>query len=191
MDVLDFDFSALARSVGRSLVVVGNLPYNITSPLLFSLLDAHPALSRAVFMVQKEVGLRLAADPGTGEYGVLSVLLGMYAQTKILFAVGPGQFFPRPKVDSLVVRMDFPGQDLAGELPFSFLRTLVSAAFQQRRKTLRNSLKDFALRRGAEIEEVLCLAQIDPRRRPETLSPLDFVRLGAVLEGSRNPVVAG
>ncbi|HOV87309.1 MAG TPA: 16S rRNA (adenine(1518)-N(6)/adenine(1519)-N(6))-dimethyltransferase RsmA [Syntrophobacteraceae bacterium] len=191
MNVLDFDFRTLARSVGQSLVVVGNLPYNISSPLIFSLLEAHPAFSRAVFMVQKEVGLRLAADPGTGEYGVLSVLLGMYAQTKILFGVGPGQFFPRPKVDSLVVRMDFSGEGLAGELPFSFLRILVSTAFQQRRKTLRNSLKDFSLRRGAKVEEVLSLAQIDPGRRPETLSPLDFVRLGAVLKGSRNPVVAG
>ncbi|MBP8644591.1 MAG: ribosomal RNA small subunit methyltransferase A [Syntrophobacteraceae bacterium] len=185
MDVLRFDFSGLAEAVGQPLVVVGNLPYSISSPLVFCLLEAHGKLARAVFMVQKEVGLRLAADPGTKDYGVLSVLLGIYAQTKLLFSVGPGQFFPRPKVDSVVVRMDFMERDLAEELPFSFLRDLVGAAFQQRRKTIRNSLRSFAARCGMRIEDVLSSADIDSERRPETLSPQDYVRIGKILEKSR------
>lgn len=185
MDVLRFDFSGLAEAVGQPLVVVGNLPYSISSPLVFRLLECHGKQARAIFMVQKEVGLRLAADPGTKEYGVLSVLLGIYTQTKVLFGVGPGQFFPRPKVDSVVVRMDFMERDLARELPFFFLRDLVGVAFQQRRKTIRNSLRSFAARYRTRIEDVLSSAGIDPERRPETLSPQDYVRIGKILEKSR------
>jgi 16S rRNA (adenine1518-N6/adenine1519-N6)-dimethyltransferase len=91
-DILTFDFMALSQLVGRRLVILGNLPYNISSPLVFHLLGAASAIKRAVFMVQKEVGERLAAAPGSKNYGVLSVLLPAYAQVTPLFSVGPSQF---------------------------------------------------------------------------------------------------
>jgi 16S rRNA (adenine1518-N6/adenine1519-N6)-dimethyltransferase len=171
-DVLSFDFRQLSQNEGRRLVLVGNLPYNITSPLMFHLLDSFPAIERAVFMVQKEVGERFAASCGTKEYGVLSVLLGIYSRATPLFSVGPGQFYPPPKVDSLVLRIDFAENAPEGP-PFPFLRKFVSTSFQKRRKTLRNSLKDSGVPMDI-LEDAFASNRIDPKRRPETLSPLEF-----------------
>lgn len=180
MDVLSFDFAGLAEQEGKRLVLLGNLPYNISGPLMFHILESFPAIARAVFMVQKEVGVRLAAVPGTKDYGVLSVLLGMLARVRTLFTVGPGQFYPPPKVQSVVIRIDFaqerpPGPD------FAFFRKLVSVAFQQRRKTLGNSLSG-GFRLSAEAVSQACTqAGIDPRRRAETLSADEFLNLGRTL----------
>jgi 16S rRNA (adenine1518-N6/adenine1519-N6)-dimethyltransferase len=185
-DILDFDFGAVAEPEGIRLVVLGNLPYNISSPLIFRLLESRQCIKRAVFMVQKEVGERLVATPGGKDYGVLSVLLGVYARVRPLFVVGPGQFYPPPAVDSLVISIDFLNQ-LPYEIPsFGILRQLVSRCFQQRRKILLNSLKGFAEgRSAAQVEKALLASGIDPRRRPETLSPGEFVRLTQVLEEDR------
>ena len=175
-DVLSFDFAGLARIEGKPLVLLGNLPYNITSPLLFHLLDSFPAIGKAVFMMQKEVGARLAASPGTKDYGVLTVLLGMFGQVRVLFTVGPGQFYPPPKVDSIVLRIAFAGTAPEGP-SFGFLRKFVSKAFQQRRKTLGNSLKGvFGLPAGA-LSEAFEKAIIDPGRRAETLTSTEFLAL--------------
>ncbi|MGA2404814.1 MAG: 16S rRNA (adenine(1518)-N(6)/adenine(1519)-N(6))-dimethyltransferase RsmA, partial [Syntrophobacteraceae bacterium] len=138
-DALSFDFANLCDREGKRLIVLGNLPYNISSPLMFHLLACFPAIGRAVFMVQKEVGMRFAAAPGGKDYGVLSVLLGIYSKVRTLFSVGPRQFYPPPKVESIVLRMDFAEERPPGP-EFEFLRKLVSKAFQQRRKTLANSL---------------------------------------------------
>ncbi len=174
-DALSFDFRNLADSEGNRLVVLGNLPYSISSPLMFHLLECFPAIGRAVFMVQKEVGMRFAA-PGGKEYGVLSVLLGIYSKVRILFSVGPRQFYPPPKVDSIVLRIDFAEKRPDGP-EFGFLRQLVSKAFQQRRKTLGNSLSGvFGLSVRAVIDTCE-QAGIDPKRRPETLSAQEFLAL--------------
>ncbi|MDR3555240.1 MAG: 16S rRNA (adenine(1518)-N(6)/adenine(1519)-N(6))-dimethyltransferase RsmA [Syntrophobacteraceae bacterium] len=179
-DALAFDYKFLSAELGKRLVVLGNLPYNISSPLLFKLLEAFPAIDRAVFMVQKEVGIRFAAPPGSKDYGVLSVLLGMYARVVKLFVVGPGQFHPPPKVDSIVLRIDFFETPPEGP-GFDFLRKLVSRAFQQRRKTLANSLSGvFGLSAGA-LQEAFERAGIDPRRRPETISAPEFLALARLL----------
>lgn len=175
-DVLSFDFNALSQSLGKRLVLVGNLPYNITSPLMFHLLDSFPAMDRAVFMVQKEVGERFTASVGTKQYGVLSVLLGIYSRVARLFSVGPGQFFPPPKVDSLVLKIEFE-KDIPPDPPFPFLRKFVSSAFQKRRKTLHNGLKDFPGMRPEVLEAALSANNLDPKRRPETLNPLEFLAL--------------
>jgi 16S rRNA (adenine1518-N6/adenine1519-N6)-dimethyltransferase len=175
-DVLSFDFGALSRERGNRLVLLGNLPYNITSPLMFHLLDCFPAVDRAVFMVQKEVGERFAAGCGTKQYGVLSVLLGIYSRVSRLFSVGPRQFYPPPKVDSLVLRIDF-NEDGPGGLPFSFLRKFVSTAFQKRRKTLQNSLKGAFGLPFDILEDAFALNDLDPKRRPETLNPAEFLAL--------------
>lgn len=180
-DILTFDFCRLARGEGESLVVLGNLPYNISSPLVFRLLEARCCLKRAVLMVQKEVGARLTASPGGKDYGVLSVLLGVYARVRSLFAVGPGQFYPPPKVDSLVVSIDFFGHPAPNEPSFAFLRQVVNACFQQRRKTLYNSLKNLGEATAARLEEAFLTSGIDPKRRPETLSPQAFISLAKAL----------
>jgi 16S rRNA (adenine1518-N6/adenine1519-N6)-dimethyltransferase len=180
-DVMAFDFAELARIEAQRLVLLGNLPYNISSPLFFRLLEFFPAIGRGVFMVQKEVGERFAASPGGKSYGVLSVLLSIYGSVQPLFTVAPNQFHPPPKVESLVIRVDFAESAPAGSPPFAFLRALVSAAFQQRRKTLQNSLKGFGGLPAEELSKALAALEIDPRRRAETLSASEFVALGSAL----------
>jgi len=178
-DALAFDFPALSREAGGPLVVAGNLPYQITSPLLFKLVDEEAALSRAVFMVQKEVGERLLAPPGTKDYGVLTVLLQYHFRLKRLFSLGPANFYPRPKVASMVLALTPVGPEArAGDE--ALLRRLVKAAFQPRRKTLRHNLVAQSLAFGLsreEMAEALAAAGIDPGRRGETLSLAEFVAL--------------
>ncbi|MGC9966592.1 MAG: 16S rRNA (adenine(1518)-N(6)/adenine(1519)-N(6))-dimethyltransferase RsmA [Syntrophobacteraceae bacterium] len=175
-DVLSFDFAHLCESEGKRLIVLGNLPYNISAPLMFRLLESFPVVERAVVMVQKEVGMRFTASSGTRDYGVLTVLLGIFSKVRALFTVGPHQFFPPPKVDSMVVRIDFAQKPPEGP-DFPFLRKLVSKAFQQRRKTLGNSLSGvFGL--GPDAVRIGCAeAEIDPKRRAETLSVQEFLAL--------------
>jgi 16S rRNA (adenine1518-N6/adenine1519-N6)-dimethyltransferase len=179
-DALSFDFGNLCDRERKRLIVLGNLPYNISSPLMFHLLESFPAIERAVFMVQKEVGARFAAAQGTKDYGVLTVLLGIYSKVRTLFTVGPGQFYPPPKVDSVVLRIDFAKVRPAGS-DFDFERKLVSKAFQQRRKTLLNSLAGaFGLSSGV-LREACKEAAIDPQRRPATLSAQEFLALAGLV----------
>jgi 16S rRNA (adenine1518-N6/adenine1519-N6)-dimethyltransferase len=170
--VLDTDFHGL-RGGGTPLRIVGNLPYNISTPLLFRLLKQRSAIGDMHFMLQKEVVNRMAAQPGGKEYGRLTVMLAAYAEVEALFDVGPGAFQPRPKVWSAIVRLRpsrEPRFDIGDE---AVLRTLVTAAFSHRRKTLRNGLK--TLLTGDDIEA----CGIDPQLRPETLAPAQFGMLAA------------
>jgi len=166
-DALEFDFASLPED----LRVVGNLPYNISTPLLFRL-DAFAGRIRDLtFMLQKEVVDRMVAAPSTADYGRLSVMLQYRFEMARLFDVPPGAFRPPPKVDSAVVRLvPRPASDLAA-CDASRLASIVTAAFGQRRKTLRNALS--ALLPVAAIE----LAGVDPGSRGETLSVDDYVRL--------------
>ena len=171
-NVLHTDFIAL-RGSGEPLRVVGNLPYNISTPLLFRLLAQRAALSDMYFMLQKEVADRMAAQPGTKDYGRLTVMLAAVAEVDALFDVGPGAFQPRPKVWSAIVRLrpcPNPRFEIGRD---GVLRTLVTTAFSHRRKTLRNSLK--GLLDAADIES----CGIDPQLRPETLAPAQFGLLAA------------
>ncbi len=142
-DVLDVDFSSFANAGVHKLSIIGNIPYAISSPILFRIFDNASMFRRAVIMMQKEVALRLVAKTGTKEYGVLTLAAQMVCSPKILFDVKPGSFFPRPSVTSSVVRLD-----MHAELPdaeeMSELRLLIRAAFGQRRKTLRNALEQLA-----------------------------------------------
>jgi 16S rRNA (adenine1518-N6/adenine1519-N6)-dimethyltransferase len=182
-DILMFDFAGLAQQTGNRLVLLGNLPYNISSPLLFRLLEAGRAVQRAVFMLQREVGERITASPGSKSYGVLSVLIGVYATIIGLFPVGSKQFYPPPQVDSLVVRLDFRDRPLLDEAAFRFLRHLVNTAFQHRRKTLQNSLRNLTAPTAMPVPEALAIAAINPQRRPETLHLEEFMELAGVLQG--------
>jgi 16S rRNA (adenine1518-N6/adenine1519-N6)-dimethyltransferase len=170
-DALDYDFAALAAQRGRRLRVIGNLPYNISTPLLFHLAAAHESIDDLHVMLQKEVIDRIAAAPGSDAYGRLTVMLAPWFETTHLFDVGPGAFSPPPKVWSAVAKLEVR-REPAFALPPAFART-VSAAFSQRRKTLRN-----ALRTVMELDDIVA-AGIDPGVRPETLSPADFARLAA------------
>jgi 16S rRNA (adenine1518-N6/adenine1519-N6)-dimethyltransferase len=171
-NVLDTDFIGL-RGDGGPLRIVGNLPYNISTPLLFRLLTQRSAIADMHFMLQKEVVDRMIAQPSSKEYGRLTVMLAAVAEVDGLFDVGPGAFQPRPKVWSAIVRLR-PSQAPRFEIGREgALRTLVTAAFSHRRKTLRNSLK--GLLTPQEIES----CGIDPQLRPETLAPAQFGLLAA------------
>ncbi|HEY2681898.1 MAG TPA: 16S rRNA (adenine(1518)-N(6)/adenine(1519)-N(6))-dimethyltransferase RsmA [Steroidobacteraceae bacterium] len=166
-DALKTDYLAL-RSAGPPLRVVGNLPYNISTPLLFELLRQRAAIADMHFMLQKEVVERITSAPGTKEYGRLTVMLAAFAESEFLFDVGPGAFQPPPKVWSAIVRLKPSAHarfDIGSE---AALRAVVSAAFSQRRKTLRNCLK--GLLDAADIEA----CGIDPSLRPGVLSPAQF-----------------
>lgn len=178
-DILTYDLTALAREAGRPLKVVGNLPYQITSPLLFKLAAEKAAIERAVLMMQQEVALRLMAAPGGKDYGILSVLLQYHFAIESLFTLGPGNFYPPPQVTSTVVRLRPRLVEPAAADP-ELLRRLVRLAFGQRRKTLANSLGAGAADLGltpAQIAELLKAVGIEPQRRAETLSVAEFVAL--------------
>jgi 16S rRNA (adenine1518-N6/adenine1519-N6)-dimethyltransferase len=173
-DVLEVDFDAL-RGTGGRLRVCGNLPYNISTPLLFHLLASRASIVDMHFMLQKEVVERMVAPPGGRDYGRLTVMLAAACVATSLFRVGRGAFQPPPAVDSAVVRLvphaadPFPLPE-----PARFAR-LVASAFSMRRKTLRNSL------RGLVDEAGFDAAGVDAGRRPETLSPAEFARLAAIM----------
>ena len=169
-DALKFDFAKLSEQP-RSLRIVGNLPYNISTPLIFHLL-AHAALIRDMhFMLQKEVVERLAAEPGGGDWGRLSIMVQYHCRVEHLFNVGPGAFNPAPKVDSAIVRLvphetlPHPARDPRQ------LENVVRQAFSQRRKTLRNTLK------GLLDADQIAAAGVDGSLRPEQLDLAAFVRL--------------
>jgi 16S rRNA (adenine1518-N6/adenine1519-N6)-dimethyltransferase len=170
-DALDFDLAALAHRRGARLRVIGNLPYNISTPLLFHVAAAHEHIDDLHVMLQKEVIERIAAVPGSTEYGRLTVMLAPWFEARHLFDVGPGAFTPAPRVWSAVARLAVR-REPAFEVPRAFART-VSAAFSQRRKTLRNALRSLL-----DVEAIVA-AGIDPGARPETLSPAQFAALAA------------
>jgi 16S rRNA (adenine1518-N6/adenine1519-N6)-dimethyltransferase len=166
-DAKSFDLAAAAR--GERIVVCGNLPYHLSSPILFHLLDQRTLLRRAVLLLQREVAERVAAPPGGRDYGVLSVLVQHVADARIGLQVDRRAFTPPPEVESSALVLDFlprPRAEVRDERRF---RTLVKAAFAQRRKTLWNALKPLP---GAR--EALERAGIDPQRRGETLSVAEF-----------------
>jgi 16S rRNA (adenine1518-N6/adenine1519-N6)-dimethyltransferase len=165
-DALEFDFSALASERGGRLRIVGNLPYNISTPLLFHLLRHAAAIADLTVMLQREVVARIAAAPGNRDYGRLSVMLAPQLQAERLFDVGPGAFQPPPRVWSAVVRLTVRAQPLFPVSPH--YATVVATAFAQRRKTLRNALSEILT-----ADEISACA-IDPRARPETLAPEAF-----------------
>ena len=176
-DVLEFDFPGAAREAGRPLAVVGNLPYQITSPLLFTLIRDATAINQAVLMMQLEVGARLTASPGTKDYGILSVLVQYHFRVTRLFALSPGNFYPPPQVDSVVLRL-VTETPAPAALDAALLHQVVKAAFGHRRKTLNNTLVSGAAAFGLSPEAMRALLaelNIDLQRRGETLSVAEFV----------------
>jgi 16S rRNA (adenine1518-N6/adenine1519-N6)-dimethyltransferase len=180
-DAARIDYAALAVSSPPvlRLAVVGNLPYHLTSPILFGLLDQARYVSRAVLLLQREVAERLAASPGTKAWGLLSVLLQEKATVSVERIVPPGAFHPPPKVESAVVRIAF-GPERPGAPDPARFRKLVKAGFGQRRKTLANALAAARIAPPAELARALATAGVDGKRRGETLTVGEW----AALEGA-------
>ena len=183
-DAVKLDYGALLGGEGK-LSVVGNLPYHLTSPILFALLDRVEVVSRAVFLVQREVAERLSAEPGVKDWGLLSVLLQHRADVTLEGRVPPGAFLPPPEVESAVVRIAFRPPRAAIVDPARF-RRLVKAGFAQRRKVLANALASARLAPPERMAAALADAGIDDRRRGETLTVEEWAALERALEaGSR------
>ena len=194
-DILKVDVAALAEKYngGRPIKVVANLPYYITTPIIMGLFESHVPIHNITVMVQKEVADRMAAEPGSKNYGAYTVKLRLHARPADRFPVGPGNFFPPPRVESAVLRLNRrPVCDDAGApldaTALEAARVMADAAFATRRKTLANSCKTYFAGRGpqgtriaAALPRIFERAAIDPKRRGETLSLAEFVRLGQAL----------
>jgi 16S rRNA (adenine1518-N6/adenine1519-N6)-dimethyltransferase len=181
-DALEFDFQAATRQAGHALVVVGNLPYQITSPLLFMLIEAAhhgTVIQRAVVMVQREFAERASAEPGGRDYGRLSVMLRQYVDIEKLFSLGAGAFYPQPAVASTVLRLVPRPKLLANVRDEKHFAAVVRAAFGMRRKMLRGALG--AVFGSQAARDALDVCGIDETRRAETLPVADFARLSDAL----------
>jgi 16S rRNA (adenine1518-N6/adenine1519-N6)-dimethyltransferase len=169
-DILDFDFDRIPRS-DMKIRVVGNLPYHISSPILFRLIDEKDRIESATVMLQKEVAERIVSKPGTKNYGILSVFCQYFAECRMLFHIPPAAFFPKPKVDSSIVRLTFKTTPEAVK-NYEMFKQIVKKSFNQRRKMLRNSLSSLLENRTVDF---------DLRLRPEELSVNDFIHLSNLL----------
>jgi 16S rRNA (adenine1518-N6/adenine1519-N6)-dimethyltransferase len=177
-DFLDSELSTLSTK-GRKLRIVGNIPYNITSPILFKLIENNELIEDAVFMVQVEVAKRMTSDKGTKDYGILSVLLKYFTETKLCFKISPNVFYPKPKVYSALVHIIFKELSDTKEFQEKFIR-VVKAAFGNRRKTLKNSFSNsiFAVNNFSD-------SIIDLSLRAEQLEVSDFIKLTKTLANDR------
>ena len=169
-DALAFDFASLAAS-NEKLRVIGNLPYNISTPLMFHLLETTNCVEDMTFMLQKEVVDRICAEPGSKKYGRLSVMMQYFCETEWLFDVPPESFDPAPKVMSAIVHLMPHAQPLVDVGNFEHFSRLVTQAFSQRRKTIRNSLKNFI-----DEQSIIDLG-IDANLRAESVSLVEFALL--------------
>jgi 16S rRNA (adenine1518-N6/adenine1519-N6)-dimethyltransferase len=171
--VIEYD---RALAAGGPYSLVGNVPYYITTPILFHALQA-PRPARAVYLVQREVAARIAASPGSEEYGALSANVQAVAHAKLLFRVAPGSFHPPPKVESAVVRIEPRPDPVVAPSEETAFRRFVQDAFGMRRKQMRRVLREILSIDAGAADAMLSAASIDPMTRPETLSPEDFARL--------------
>ena len=171
-DAKSFALGPVAARAQGKIVLVGNLPYHLSSPILFHLLDERTAVKRAVFLLQREVAERIAAPPDSENFGLLSVLIGLHADAEIGLRVGAKAFHPPPEVESAVLVLEMLASPRAEVVSEDRFRAVVKAAFAQRRKTLSNALKAVP---GAR--EALEVSGIDPKRRGETLSVAEFAAI--------------
>ena len=178
-DFLDTPLEPLIAAAGGPLRVAGNLPYNVSSPILFRLLEAHTrhgGVRDAILMLQREVAERIEARPGTKAYGPLSIGVQLHADVRRLLSLPPGAFRPAPKVHSSVLGLTFrPPAVVVTDA--AIFEDMVRSMFTQRRKTLGNALKPYAAARGRPAAAAIAAASIDPTRRPETLQLNEWARL--------------
>jgi len=180
-DVLKVDFRKLREGEDRRMKVVANLPYQISTPLLFRFIEAREVFSSLTLMLQREVAVRLVASPGGKEYGPLSIFVQMFSDVSICFHVKPSAFFPPPKVESAVIQMSWKDRPTVKTEDEEWFKRVVKGSMGYRRKTLINALKYSRLALPGDSEARLEGAGIDPQRRPGTLTIQEFVRLAEVL----------
>jgi 16S rRNA (adenine1518-N6/adenine1519-N6)-dimethyltransferase len=177
-NILRVDVGSLAKKLDRQLIVIGNLPYNISSQILIQLIQARNHIRRAILMFQKELARRLRSAPGNKDYGRLTVMLAYCAEIKSVATMSASLFYPRPKIDSEILEINF---NISREYPKhdeTMLFQVVKAAFGTRRKTLKNALLTGGLQIDSRLaREALIAAEIDPSRRAETLSVSEFIAL--------------
>ena len=182
-NILKIDIKSLAENISQKMVVMGNLPYNISSQILVQLIESRKALSKAVVMLQKELAQRITAQPGCKDYGRLTVMLRYCSDIKKIADVKASLFFPRPKVDSEVLELKFKKTLEYPSNDEDFFFRVIKAAFGNRRKMLKNALAASALSIDANTaKDVLKRSDIDPARRAETLTIEEFVKLSNNLE---------
>lgn len=197
-DILTADFHSIADLCGGSLKILANLPYSISNPFIFKLIDNAALIENATIMLQKEVADRLTAQPSTKEYGVPTVLLACCATVKKIMTLKPAEFHPRPKIDSVVVTIDFSAHNRTRHINntspynFSLLKQIVKTTFNQRRKTILNTLSNGSWlvasgestlsARKILIEAAIESAHLSPSARPETLTVAEFISLTKAIE---------
>lgn len=180
-DLLRADWQAWRERLGRPYVLVGNLPYHISTPILFKIVENRPHIRKAYVMLQKELADRLLAPPGTKKYGVLSVLIGYYAQIRPLMQLKPSAFFPKPKVSSTFVELTFRKEPTPLLIEEEMFRWVVRRAFAQRRKQIKNALTADRRFPAERIANALERQGIDPQERGETLTIHQFAALSNTL----------
>jgi len=183
-DALEISYDELAKKIGKKLKVVANLPYNISTLILFKFLENRNVFSNLTLMLQKEVAERITARPSCKDYGILSVFMQMFMDVKFEFNVPPSVFYPSPDVDSSVVSFHILNRPRFKIDNIEMFKRVVKAAFNQRRKTLSNALKGLDASHNA-IVNALNDVGIDPSRRGETLSLEEFAKLGNCLTVSK------
>jgi 16S rRNA (adenine1518-N6/adenine1519-N6)-dimethyltransferase len=181
-DILKLEFNELLRREEIPVKVVANLPYQISTPLLFRFIEARKAFSTFTLMLQKEVAERIVAPPGRKEYGPLSIFVQLFFDICIRFSIEPSAFFPTPKVESAVVQIVWKGKPLIETDDEEWFKKIVRGCFGYRRKTLINALKHSPLSLPGNAEMRMKKIGIDPQRRPETLSIQEFARLADALK---------
>jgi 16S rRNA (adenine1518-N6/adenine1519-N6)-dimethyltransferase len=181
-DILKVDFNHFFEKEGHPIKVVANLPYQISTPLLFRFIESKGVFSRFTLMLQKEVAERMVAPTGRKEYGPLSIFIQMFLDPSIRFFIKPTAFFPPPKVESAVVQMVWKEKPVIELQNEEWFKKVVKACFGYRRKTLVNALKHSDLSLPVSIESKMEKIGIDPRRRPETLIIQEFIKLAEALK---------
>ena len=181
-DILRLNFNQFLEKEGQPIKVVANLPYQISTPLLFRFIESKEVFATFTLTLQKEVAERMAAPPGRKEYGPLSIFTQMFLDVSIRFFIKPSAFFPPPKVDSAVVHMVWKEKPVIEANDEEWFKRVVKACFSYRRKTLANALKHSELTLPGSVELKMEGIGIDPRRRPETLTIQEFVRLAEALK---------
>ncbi|URZ01968.1 16S rRNA (adenine(1518)-N(6)/adenine(1519)-N(6))-dimethyltransferase RsmA [Clostridium felsineum] len=174
-DALKVDFNELIGDE-KSVKLVANLPYYVTTPIISNLLNKGYNFKSLTIMIQKEVGDRIAAEPGKKDYGALTLLVKYYCDVKVIRVVKPTCFIPEPKVDSLVIRLDKLDEPRVKVKDEKMFFSVIRSSFNMRRKTLWNAMKTFKLSKE-KLEKVFEAAEIDPKRRGETLSIEEFAKL--------------
>jgi len=175
-DILAVEFNKISVPKFK---IIGNIPYNITTPIIFKILESRSGIETAVLTVQKEVAERLAAKPGSGDYGVLTIMAGIFASVEILRTIPAAAFFPAPNVDSAVICLRPLKDPAVPEKELALFEKLVKTAFQQRRKNIRNALLRFGLSKEKALR-VLSACGIPENTRPEGVSIEEFKRLAGL-----------